>query len=66
MAYTQKFQDVFSAVARSRKLPLVPFLLDAFSEDRDLFQADGIHPNAAAQPLMLDNVWKELLPLLKK
>lgn len=64
-AYTQEFQEVFSRVARSRKLPLVPFLLDGFSDNRALFQDDGIHPNAAAQPLMLDTVWKALRPLLK-
>ena len=64
--YAEKFQGVFREVSRSRKLPLVPFLLDGFSDNRDLFQADGIHPNAAAQPLMLDNVWKELRPLLKR
>jgi len=66
MAYTGKFQDAFRAVARSRKLPLVPFLLDGFADDRALFLEDGIHPSAAAQPLMLDTVWKELRPLLKK
>lgn len=64
-AYTEKFQEVFSAVARSRRLPLVPFLLDGFANTRELFQDDGIHPNAAAQPLMLETVWKELRPLLK-
>ncbi len=64
--YTEKFQDLFTAVARSRKLPLVPFLLDGFPENRELFQDDGIHPTAAAQPLMLETVWKELRPLLKK
>jgi acyl-CoA thioesterase-1 len=64
--YTEKFHAVFSAVARSRKLPLVPFLLDGFADDRKLFQDDGIHPNAAAQPLILDTVWKELKPLLNR
>ena len=48
---------------------LVPFLLagvaDA-SEPLALFQADGIHPNAQAQPQLLANVWPQLLPLLKK
>jgi acyl-CoA thioesterase-1 len=63
-AYTEKFHGVFGAVARSRNLPLVPFLLDGFANDRKLFQDDGIHPSAAAQPLMLDTVWKELKPLL--
>jgi acyl-CoA thioesterase-1 len=63
--YTEKFQGVFGEVARSRKVPLVPSLLDGFSANRDLFQADGIHPAAAAQPVMLDTVWKGLRPLLK-
>ena len=66
LPYAEKFQDVFSEVSRSRKLPLVPFLLDGFSDNRDLFQADGIHPSAAAQPLMLDTVWRELRPLLRR
>jgi acyl-CoA thioesterase-1 len=66
MPYTEKFHAVFGAVAHSRKLPLVPFLLDGFAENRELFQDDGIHPAAAAQPLMLETVWKELRPLLKK
>jgi acyl-CoA thioesterase-1 len=64
-AYTEKFHEVFTAVARSRKLPLVPFLLDGFADDRGLFLEDGIHPNAAAQPRILDTVWKELKPLLR-
>jgi acyl-CoA thioesterase I len=64
--YTSKFQQVYSDVARTRKLRRVPFLLDGFGEKREFFQPDGIHPTAAAQPLMLDIVWKELKPLLKK
>jgi len=64
--YAEKFQRVFSDVARRKKLPLVPFLLDGFVDNRELFQADGIHPTAAAQPLMLDAVWKELRLLLKR
>jgi acyl-CoA thioesterase-1 len=63
--YTEKFQGVFGAVAKSRKVPLVPSLLDGFSTNRELFQADGIHPAAAAQPVMLDTIWKALRPLLK-
>lgn len=64
--YTSKFQQVFNDVARSRKLRPVPFLLDGFGEKQELFQLDGIHPTAAAQPLMLDSVWKELKPLLQR
>jgi acyl-CoA thioesterase-1 len=66
MDYTSKFQQVYADVARSRKLSPVPFILDGFGERREFFQEDGIHPTAAAQPLMLNAVWKELRPLLKR
>ena len=64
--YTEKFHQVFQEVARSRKTPLVPFLLDGFAENSAYFLSDGVHPTAAAQPIILDTVWKELRPLLKK
>jgi len=63
-AYTDKFSNVFKEVAQRRKLPLVPFLLEGFADRRALFQGDGFHPTAEAQPLMLETVWKRLRPLL--
>lgn len=63
-AYVGKFQALFEDVARQEKVALVPFMLAGFGEKRELFQADGIHPTAAAQPLMLDNIWPVLRPLL--
>jgi acyl-CoA thioesterase-1 len=65
-AYTEKFQALFEGVARDQKVPLVPFMLAGFAEKREYFQADGIHPTAQAQPLMLDNIWPVLRPLLGK
>lgn len=62
--YTRKFADVFAAVARSQKVPLVPFLLAGFADKPELFQQDGIHPSEPAQPLILDTVWKALEPML--
>jgi len=62
--YTRKFQAVFAEVARKRKVALVPFLLEGFAEQRELFQSDGIHPSEPAQALMIETVWKELRPLL--
>jgi len=64
--YAEKFRQVFIEIAKRRKLPPAPFLLDGFAEKREYFQADGIHPTAEAQPAMLDTVWKGLRPLLKK
>lgn len=62
--YAQAFQDSFAQLARGHKSAFVPFLLDGFAAERALFQADGLHPVAAAQPRMLDNVWWGLKPLL--
>jgi len=63
-AYTEGFQAVFREVAAAEQVPLVPLLL-AGVEGFEMMQADGIHPSAAAQPRILDNVWAELEPLLK-
>ncbi len=65
MAYTSKFQSIFSEVAKKKKVRLVPFLLAGIATQLDKFQADVIHPTAQAQPVLLENVWKELLPMLK-
>jgi acyl-CoA thioesterase I len=66
IAYTEKFQDLFVELARANRLRLVPFLMEGFGDRRDLFQPDRIHPTLEAQPLILDNVWPELEPLLRR
>jgi acyl-CoA thioesterase-1 len=63
-AYTHNFQNVYKRLADKYRLDWVPFLLAGLEDRRDLFQADGIHPVAAAQPIMLDNVWPVLQSLL--
>ncbi len=63
--YTQAFEQSYAELARRHKAALVPFLLDGVAEKRELFQPDGIHPVAEAQPQILDNVWKVLKPQLK-
>ena len=65
-AYATAFEKVFTDVAKARKAPLVPWLFKGFGEDLTQFQADRIHPIAAAQPRILDNVWPALRPLLKR
>jgi acyl-CoA thioesterase-1 len=62
--YTREFEVAFAQAARRHRAALVPFLLEDFAEKPELFQPDRIHPNEAAQPLMLDRVWKELQRLL--
>jgi len=64
-AYAGDFREAFAEIAKREKVPLVPFLLDGVATDPRLFQSDTIHPTAEAQPILLDNVWKGLAPLLK-
>jgi acyl-CoA thioesterase-1 len=64
--YAAQFREVYPMLAKQYELPLVPFLLKGLVERPDNFQADQLHPTAAAQPLVLDNVWPTLEPLLRK
>lgn len=63
-AYTDKFQAMYRQAARNQKTGLMPFLLEGFADRPELFQADGLHPAAAAQPLIMERVWQNLKPLL--
>jgi acyl-CoA thioesterase-1 len=60
--YTTEFASVYPQVAKSQKVALIGFILDGIALDRSLMQADGIHPNEAGQPKLLENAW----PLLEK
>lgn len=64
LRYTTAFADVFPQVANEQDVALVPFLLEGAAGLPLMTQADGIHPTAAAQPRLLDNVWPVLKPLL--
>lgn len=60
--YTQAFPDL----ANKYKVAYLPFLLEGIALDRNLNQADGIHPNAAGAKIMTENIYKELKPLLNE
>jgi acyl-CoA thioesterase-1 len=64
--YTKQFALVFSDLATEKKIPLVPFLLTDIALSPNLLQGDDIHPNTLGQPILLDNVWPALKPLLHK
>ena len=64
--YAAEFRQLYGNLSRQRDVPLVPFLLQGLVESPDNFQADQLHPTAAAQPRVLDNVWPTLEPLLRK
>jgi len=63
--YTREFNTLFATVAKQEKTALLPFLLEPVALDDSAFQADRLHPTAAAQPKILDHVWQALKPLLK-
>ena len=60
--YTRSFAAVYPELARQYRTGLVDFLLEGIATDMTLFQADGIHPTARAQKIVVDNVW----PVLEK
>jgi len=62
--YVERFSRMFREVARRRNAALVPTLFAGFGERHELFQPDGLHPTAEAQPMILNTVWRELMPLL--
>ena len=62
--YVRAFQGAFEAVAAAEEVRLVPFTRSLLPLDEDMMQADGIHPTAKAQPLMLEALWPALAPLL--
>jgi acyl-CoA thioesterase-1 len=62
--YTDRFRRIYQDTARSQQVVLVPSILTGVGGQQALMQADGIHPTAAAQTRMLDNVWPALQPLL--
>jgi acyl-CoA thioesterase-1 len=63
--YTDGFSRIYHDLAAKHRLPIVPFLMERVALDPALIQADQLHPNAAAQPLLLDTVWSVLEPLLR-
>ena len=65
-AYADGFHALYGELASSYGTPLLGFFLDGVALDDKLMQADGIHPTAAAQPRLLDNLWPALQQVLKK
>jgi acyl-CoA thioesterase-1 len=64
--YTRQFADMYPGLARQFHTALVPFLLQGVALDPRLMQQDGLHPDAQGEPLVLDNVWPYLEPMLKR
>jgi acyl-CoA thioesterase-1 len=66
--YTADFAQMYADVATAHRAALVPFIFKGFGDrpdSEDWFQGDHIHPVAKAHPIILDNIWPTLQPLLK-
>jgi len=63
--YNNGFVSMYQELSASHHIALLPFLLANVALTPALMQADGLHPNEQGQPLLLDNVWPKLLPLLR-
>lgn len=64
-AYTERFFGMYDNLAREFKAPLVPFMLEGVADKPALFQADRLHPNAQAHPIILNNIWPTFKNLIQ-
>jgi len=64
--YIAEFEDVFRQLAAELDIPWVEFFLEDVALNKELMQDDGIHPNAIAQPILLDNAWPIIESTLAK
>ena len=63
--YSKRFAAMYQGLGKEKNVRLVPFLLQGLEDTAQFFQPDRIHPNQRAQPLMMENVWQILKPLLR-
>jgi len=63
-AYRRRFRAIYPELAKQNGARLIPFLLEGVAGNPALNQPDGIHPTAAGQERVAENVWKALRPLL--
>lgn len=62
--YTERFNAIFHELAAEQGVTLLPFLLEDVALEPGMMQNDGVHPTAAAQPVILDAVWEVMAPML--
>lgn len=62
--YTQEFNQIFQELSAQESVSLIPFILEGVATDYSLIQKDRLHPNEKGQKVILETVWKYLLPLI--
>jgi acyl-CoA thioesterase-1 len=63
--YSKRFAAMYQGLGKEKNIRLVPFLLQGLEDTEQFFQPDRIHPNQRAQPIMMENVWQVLKPMLR-
>jgi acyl-CoA thioesterase-1 len=63
--YLSAFGSMFASVAKKNQAMLIPYFLEGVGGDPALNQWDRVHPNAAGQRVLAENVWRVLKPLLQ-
>jgi len=64
--YVSAFGKLFGDLATRNNAALVPYLLQGVAGDPSLNLPDGIHPNAAGQKILAENVWRVLEPIARE
>ena len=64
--YLEKFESMYADLANEFDTLLVPFFMEGVAMRPDLLQADNLHPNEKGQPVLLENVWTILEPVLSR
>ncbi|OQW74072.1 MAG: arylesterase [Proteobacteria bacterium ST_bin11] len=62
--YVEMFYEVYPQLSAELQIPYVPFILEEVALKSEMMQADGLHPNELAQPLIAEKIWGYLQPLL--
>lgn len=63
--YTKQFKNIYQSLEKRYAVSFLPFLLSGVAGDSQYMLDDGIHPNKQAQKIIVENVWRYLLPLIK-
>jgi acyl-CoA thioesterase-1 len=63
--YVSAFGAMYEALARKTRATLIPYFLEGVGGNPELNQWDRVHPNAAGQRVLAENVWRVLEPLLR-
>ena len=64
--YTSRFRGIYEQLAENKRVETLPFIVESVFLNSALMQNDGIHPNAEAQPMLVDVVWPTLIMMLEE